>query len=446
MNEIQVDFRQIKGKIKPMHAVNNVPCVPYDNKQNNLFVKMQEAGIPYARLHDTGGRYGGAHYVDVGNVFPNFDANPNEPSAYDFAFTDRLLEEITKYGMKPFFRLGSTIENFHFIKAYQIYPPKDFQKWAEICAGIIRHYNEGWADGFRLGIEHWEIWNEPDNAVTIEENPMWKGAPEEFYEFYCTVSKYLKQQFPNIKVGGYGSCGFYAVSNADFSEVARSTSRVEYFIEYLNGFLEYSRANGGILDFFSWHSYADVTDNVKYAEYARQKLDSFGYRETEIYLDEWNPGVEQKGLLRDAANIAAGMCLMQETPTDMCMYYDAQITSELCGMFDFVAHDVYKAYYAFYAFHKLYVLGREATSNSNMEGVYCCAATDGKSAGILIVNRTAEEAKFNLVLQGADVKDAVCYAVDEEHDFQKNRAAFSGAAMPANAIWYIHFSKTDGEA
>ena len=156
---------------------------------------------------------------------------------------------------------------------------------------------------------------------------------------------------------------------------------------YLNGFLEYSRANGVILDLFSWHSYADVTDNVKYAEYARQKLDSFGYRETEIYLDEWNPGVEQKGLLRDAANIAAGMCLMQGTPTDMCMYYDAQITSELCGMFDFVAHDVYKAYYAFYAFHKLYVLGREATSNSNMEGVYCCAATDGNSAGLLIVNQ-----------------------------------------------------------
>ena len=51
---IKVDFTKRTGKIKPMHAVNNVPCMPYDTHENNLFAKLQEAGVPYGRLHDTG--------------------------------------------------------------------------------------------------------------------------------------------------------------------------------------------------------------------------------------------------------------------------------------------------------------------------------------------------------------------------------------------------------
>ena len=40
--------------------------------------------------------------------------------------------------------------------------PKDFKKWAVICEHIIRHYTEGWADGFFYDMPYWEIWNEPD--------------------------------------------------------------------------------------------------------------------------------------------------------------------------------------------------------------------------------------------------------------------------------------------
>ena len=63
-------------------------------------------------------------------------------------------------------------------------------KWAEICEHIIRHYNEGWADGFYYNIEYWEIWNEPDNSQ------MWTGTPEEFYELYRVAANHLKSCFP----------------------------------------------------------------------------------------------------------------------------------------------------------------------------------------------------------------------------------------------------------
>lgn len=95
-------------------------------------------------------------------------------------------------------------------------------------------------------------------------------------------------------------------------------------------------------------SYADITENVKYAEYAKKKPEKFGFGNAEIFLNEWNPGIEQKGRLKDDSNIASGFCLVQKTSTDMCMYYDAQINTIYCGLFDFDRHDIHKAYYAFY--------------------------------------------------------------------------------------------------
>ncbi len=436
---VKVDFTKHMGRIKPMHAVNNVPCVPYDMHENNLFAKLQAAGVPYGRLHDTGGRFGGTHFVDIENIFPDFDADETDPASYDFAFTDRLLEEMVKYGIQPFFRLGAAIENFNFIKAYHIYPPKDFHKWARICEGIIRHYNEGWANGYHFGIQYWEIWNEPDNTPDAEDNPMWKGTPEQFFELYDITARHLKARFPAIKVGGYGSCGFYAIRADSFIKDAHSSPRVGYFIDFMEDFLGYCKKHSGILDFFSWHSYADVEDNVRYAAYARKKLEQYGYGDAEIFLNEWNPGIAEKGRLRDAANIAAGMCAMQKTSTDMCMYYDAQIASTYCGLFDFTTHDVYKAYYAFYAFNKLYQLGNEVFNETNAEKVYACAAADGSKGGLLLVNRNEEACVLTLSIEGAGIEEAVCYAVDGEHDFERIHWPGETIKLPGNALWYVEF-------
>lgn len=56
--------------------------------------------------------------------------------------------------MPPIFRLGEPIENAvsKGYKARYIHAPKDPVKWARICEHIIRHYTEGWANGFTLDI------------------------------------------------------------------------------------------------------------------------------------------------------------------------------------------------------------------------------------------------------------------------------------------------------
>ena len=120
--KLQVNFEKPLGKIKAMHAVGQPPFVGMDF---SYFRYLTAVHIPYSRLHDVGGAYGKGVFVDIPNLFRDFDADENDPASYDFAFTDALLGGLMEYGVKPFFRLGVTIENFRNIRAYRIYPPKD---------------------------------------------------------------------------------------------------------------------------------------------------------------------------------------------------------------------------------------------------------------------------------------------------------------------------------
>ncbi len=393
METISVVWNEAVGTVKPMHCVNNAPL---SGTSDALWDTLHKAAVPYARLHDTGGIYGGNRYVDVPNIFRDFSADPDDPASYDFAFTDWLLEKFRAQGVRPFYRLGVTIENDCRIRAYRIFPPADDLRWARVCEHIIRHYNEGWADGFHYGIEYWEIWNEPDNEEDPLTNPMWRGDMRRYFSLYEVVSNYLKEKFPHLKIGGYASCGFYAILGESVNADAHVSSRFDYFTRFFQAFLEHisSDAHKSPLDFFSWHSYSFIDSNLKYAAYVREMLDSYGFANTESILNEWNPGIAERGKLQDAANIAGMMCAMQNAPLDMLMYYDAQINSAYCGLYDPVAKTVFKAYYAFWYFGKLYRLGTQVKSGVSCSGLYAVAARGGEEGGILVSNLTGEAKSF----------------------------------------------------
>ena len=155
MARINVDFNIIAGEIKAMHATGQPPLKGGFMKLDFSHMQyLKDANMPYSRLHDVGGPYGANRYVDIPNIFRDFDADVNDPASYDFAFTDALIEGLYSYGIEPIYRLGVTIENQAHIKAYRIHPPKDYKKWAQICEHIVRHYNEGWADGFFWNINY----------------------------------------------------------------------------------------------------------------------------------------------------------------------------------------------------------------------------------------------------------------------------------------------------
>ena len=126
MAKIKLNLSEALGAMKPMHAGGQPPVI--STARDTFFHYMTEAGIPYSRLHDVGGAFGQGKYVDIHNIFRNFDADENDPASYDFAFTDHLLKGIKAAGCEPYYRLGITIENYPEIKAYRLDPPKDFAK------------------------------------------------------------------------------------------------------------------------------------------------------------------------------------------------------------------------------------------------------------------------------------------------------------------------------
>ena len=445
MTKISVDFTHKINTIKPMHGVGNAPLLGCNNK---LFHFLGEAGIPYSRLHDTGGAYGGGCFVDINNIFRNFEADPEDPAAYDFAFTDWLIAELEAQQVQPFYRLGASIECEHNIRAYYIYPPNDPLKWAKICAGIIRHYNEGWADGFRYGIQYWEIWNEPDNEPEIRDNPMWKGTKEEYFRLYEVTSNYLKKCFPELKIGGYASCGFYAISDSAFSANANSSHRVEYFLEFYHDFLKYitSAEHKSPLDFFSWHSYMTIEKNISYAAYARETLDSYGFTETESILNEWNMGPSLRGTLQDASYIAGMISAMQNTPIDKMMYYDAQVHANYGGIFDPVHHTVFKSYYAFKAFNELYRLKNQVycSAPDDKDVIAVAAADDAGGQSALFITNMYDNAVFVELSLNAPVPFAACRAVDADHAFTEMKdwelqGKTLSFEMPPNSFYLFNF-------
>ena len=392
MSRIHVDFDNIVGMIKPMHATNNGPVGKINNVQmgwgSNTNVTHDKhvvganiyefamAGIPYARTHDSSfyPSYGLEHTVDVAFIFPNFDADPTDPANYDFTCTDHYMNMIDAAGTKVFYRLGHRIE--HEVKKYGTLPPADFHKWAVICEHIIRHYTEGWADGMHRDMEYWEIWNEPDLDPDDAANKRtWGGTRAQFFEFYHIAATHLKSCFPHLKIGGPAIAGK---------------------LDWAEAFLSQLKAP---LDFFSWHVYSFTVEKIlDRAQRIRSLLDQYGFSKTESILDEWNyvKGWEpdtiryshaQKTRSKGASFSLATMCAAQKSSIDMLMYYDARPT-HWNGLFDLtqIDYSTTTGYYPFPMFNVLYRLGNEVDSNTDNAGLYVCAARDGDTAGVVLTH------------------------------------------------------------
>ena len=449
MATIKINVNENIKPIKPMHAVGQPPfgggSLSFDFSH---IEHLKNANIPYSRLHDVNGNFGGNRFVDIPNIFRDFDADENDPASYDFAFTDVLIEAMYSYNVKPIFRLGVTIENQCHIKAFCINPPKDYGKWARICEHIIRHYNEGWADGYTYGIEYWEIWNEPDNAPTPEKNQMWTGTAEEFYELYDVTAKHLKSCFGNsIKVGGYGCCGiggiFYHPDEFGVDcepwTVDEGYDRYMYRAKFFLDFLPYIKEHGSPMDFFSWHSYFNTENTRLLDEFIHRKLTEYGYGEIETQLNEWNnaPGNKKHGSSLASASAAAMMLAMQDSHVDMLCYYDSRLgASAYGGFFAPMTFEPVCTYYSFAAFGRLYALGTqvEAAVECEDKGFYALAASNGKKNAVMLVNQTGKVQE--LTFDGVDLTDAHIYRIDQTHPMS---IAFNANKIDDNTVLYIEW-------
>ena len=419
--ELAVDFSQTNGLIRPLHGVNMGPLCY--RGMVDLSAYHRELGVPSTRLHDV--VWVNAEAVDIHTIFRDFRNDPALAESYDFRQTDDYVQSIIDVGSQIVYRLGESIE--HTPHKYHVHPPPDAEKWAAICVGIIRHYNEGWASGFHHHIRYWEIWNEPDVRPA-----MWTGTEGQYLHLYEVTAKAIKARFPEVKVGGpaLGHSG-------DFKGESFRASA------FLTNFLAHCQTSGAPLDFYSWHRYTkNPADFARWARGVRGVLDAAGFAHAESHLNEWNylPNGDWGPMMKEgagrrrekwfaelsgpagAAFAAWTLISLQDAPVDVANYYTGEIQG--FGLFNF--HGVpNKSFYAFKAFKRLLETPiRVTVRNDSSAQLAICAGMnrDQSEAGILISNFDSAEEQVGLTIHGLPWEGKiVCesYAVDARRDLAR---------------------------
>ena len=423
MKTVKVGFNKPAGKIKPLHGVNNAARMTDYGELLEDFVSLRP---PFCRLHDTAGVYGGSRYVDVANIFPDPEADEDDPASYDFTLTDLYIKPLIEMGTEVFYRLGATIE--HEPKKYRTVPPADFSKWARVCEHIVRHYNDGWANGFRFGIRYWEIWNEPDGTNPECEPygcPNWQGSAEEYYRLYELTAKEIKSKHPDVLVGGYSSCYILgSFVNGGWFPGDHS---------FFTGFLSHVKESGAPLDFFSWHSYLGKQYIEKLeveSEFIDKMLSDFGFKNVSRFNTEWNCNISETGGERKrienyinyrnekgASHVAAALYKMQRCKIDAAMYYDAQLWFEYGALFNVPELTPSKAWHALRQFGELYSLGNAVWSTDDVN-IYSCAAASADKRLLCIANIGDCEETVSLITDLPQGTRAGIFVLDAEKDLE----------------------------
>ena len=444
MYHIRIRPEETLGQIRDMHGVGGGPLsaqFTFDSSR-----EFRDAGIPFCRTHDIEYPFGMGEFVDIHCIFKDFTRDENDPESYNFTFTDEYLKAIVACGAKPFYRLGTTIEHQP-IKLY-VKPPKDPAKWGRVCSHIIAHYNEGWANGFRMGIEYWEFWNEPEIPQC------WTGSIEEFLDFYRKAAPEIKKGHPDIKLGG---CAFVSPDG-----------------ELPERFLAMVRDEGLPLDFYSWHGYLNDPRNVKErAERARAILDKYGFSDVESIYDEWNYVISfQEGILKsyelhskafEAAFMAAVLSTAQASPISKALYYDVQmvflITMTWNGVFGINMTEEAEAagrpakkpgYYALWSWHQLKKLGTEVRAESDCPDLYLTAARNEKGELSLLVSyynddagynqAPPEEADFAVSIPGMKTE---AFVVDDDRTFEPVGTEKGVLRLKGNSMAFLRYTPAE---
>ncbi len=380
---VKVDLSMQTGTVKPMHAMCNGP-VSYGADISSLF---REIGVPYVRFDGTDSPIS-AHAVDISRIFKDKYADPRDMSSYDFTYTDKYVSAAYNSGAKVIFRLGESIDRMGIAESPQL--PEDIDSYVEVCANIVRHYNDYFANGYAFGIEYFEI---------LGFSEEYGNDRDRIFELYRRISSALKLVDPDLKVGGM--C-FDTGSGA------------------LREFLRYCRKTRAPLDFLTVSSFDGAPS--KAAEDIKALiplLHNLGFSSTEIIVGAWSfidseaaqnyplkkimsSGEDKFAEIRRrlfesqhsvkgaAYSLALMISLGKIKELGMACHYDAQPNiSPWCAISDRYGNRE-KAFFAFRAYGEIYRAGREIyTANEDQpgfahSGIYTTAAEGEDGFYILI--------------------------------------------------------------
>jgi xylan 1,4-beta-xylosidase len=217
---------------------------------------------------------------------------------YDWKIVDRIFDTFHDAGIKPLVEIGFMPEtlsthpepyrhNFPKGSIYTgwAYPPKDYQKWAELVFQFTKHLRERYGNN-EVKTWLWEVWNEPDIDY-------WKGTPEEYFKLYDYSADAVRRALPDATIGGPDSTGPGRPKAVEF---------LTNFLKHCDTGPNYATGKmGAPLDFISFHPKGSPTwqgDHVQMGLAAQLKTIDQGFktvasfpkwRNTAIILGEWDP-------------------------------------------------------------------------------------------------------------------------------------------------------------
>lgn len=210
---------------------------------------------------------------------------------YSWKIMDPIMDAVVASGCRPLVEIGfmpkdlsSRPEPYKNSDTYKLdggcfYPPKDYEKWAELIRQWARHSAERYKNVEETWL--WELWNEPDIAY-------WHGTQEEYRKLFDHTEKALHEVLPRATFGGPHTAG--------------SGRFLRNFLEHCaNGTNHVSGGQGTRLDYIGFHAKGGVSlheGHVRMDLGNQLRLHSRGfgvvadfpkYRNTPIIIGEADP-------------------------------------------------------------------------------------------------------------------------------------------------------------
>lgn len=423
---VEVDFSVRTGAVNPL-----LHCSGYGPRSDprglvNDDAALQALNLQACRTHDWALVNPGQRIIDTQYIFPLFHLDPKEPANYLFEPTDRVLSLARGIGMKVFYRMGTSIEHTGDDWGCNTLNPPDHAAYAEMLAGIVRHYNKGWAKGFQWGIEYWELFNEPNIRAC------WRGTKAEFIDLFVTCLGRLKSEFPEIKVGGpaFGGCP------------------VDYMEEILR-----ACGNAGVKpDFLSWHYYGqDPGELAAQPAQVRALVDSHGLKDCELIINEWHYILTWDGIhgasspekvrqahegpsghlnIDSAAFNLAVLAKLENTPLDQAYYYglggDGNWGYMTAGAFNKCYHSLklFGGIVAGYQEKVQVAAGKESLAP------FAALAADGRKGCLLVTDYRGNTGDITVAVKGMnDAQKVSAVVLDHTRDLAPVDVAFAGSRL-----------------
>jgi xylan 1,4-beta-xylosidase len=251
---ITVDASRARGEWRPIWRFFGADEPNYAYMKNGEKLlgelgQLEDAQV-YFRCHHLLTSGDGSYALKWGSTSAYKEGVDGKP-VYDWSINDRIFDTYLKHGIKPYVEVGFMPEALTVhpedyphdppknerakVDAGQAYPPKDYQKWGDLCYEWAKHCVEKYG---RAEVEkwYWEIWNEPNIFY-------WKAPRQEYLKLYDYGVAGIRRALPTARVGGPETAGgpggsFMAMF---LDHCARGTN-------YVTGII------GAPLDFISFHA------------------------------------------------------------------------------------------------------------------------------------------------------------------------------------------------